>query len=221
MKEDSSLDTFTPDNSILALSPRNPRHRILLRTPEPDLLQELYQVLGGLLWWPAPYSLHGFRRWALWIGSAVSPQHGPGLTRDHGPRNLHLLHGLGQVWVREGRTCPRSPGALPRMSSVGACRGSPRPPHKLEETLQTSSSSPWEWGPAPMDMGTHLADLECALCDPSSLPFLPQEKHTAWAGLNMGGWASGRVPRRRAYPPSSPGCLPSPQWLVGPLWGMP
>lgn len=62
MKKNSSLDTFTPNNSLLALPSRNLRHRILLCTPEPDLLQELYQVLGGLLWWAAPYSLHGFGR---------------------------------------------------------------------------------------------------------------------------------------------------------------
>lgn len=115
---------------------------------------------------------------------------------------------------------PQSPGALPNMSSVGAYGGSPRPPLKLEETLQTSFSTPWGWGPAPTDTGTHLAYLEHALCYSSSLSLLPQEEHTAWAGLSMGGWALGRVLRRRAYPPSSPGCLPSPQWLVGPLWGM-
>ncbi|XP_055979564.1 regulator of chromosome condensation isoform X3 [Sorex fumeus] len=45
-------------------------------------------------------------------------------------------------------------------------------------------------------------------------------KRTAWAGLSTGGWASGRVRRRRACPPSSPGCLLSPQWPVGPLWAM-
>lgn len=130
MKKDSSWDTFTPDNSILAFFPRNPRHRILLCTPEPDLLQELYQVLGGLLWWPAPYSLHGLGRWALGIGSAESPAHGPGLTLRPRPSEPGLA-----PWIGPG-VGPRGSHLLPESwcSSKYEFRGggSPRPPPNWE-----------------------------------------------------------------------------------------
>lgn len=36
---------------------RDPGHRALLLPAEPHVLQELHQVLGWVLWWPAPHSL--------------------------------------------------------------------------------------------------------------------------------------------------------------------
>lgn len=138
---------------------------------------------------------------------------------DGGARNLGLLHGLGWLWVHEG--CPRPPASWCSSTcefNGGLGGGSPRPPPKLKRTLQTSP--PWEWG-------TSSHRYRCSHGLPGACPLLllvslppPQEEHTAWAGLSMGGWALGKVPRRRAYPPSSPGCPPSPRWLVGPLWDM-
>lgn len=104
--------------------PRNPRHRILLCTPKLDIIQELYQVLGGLLWWPASYSLHGFRRWDLWVegGVGISPVR-------------YGTWACSMGWIRCGSMratpIPQSPGTPPGMNEFsgvlwGLYQDSPR-----------------------------------------------------------------------------------------------
>lgn len=83
------------------------------------------------------------------------PGHRPGLTLDTMVLGTWVCS---MGWARCGfmrvTPTPQSPGALTSVSSVGVYGDSPRPPTKLEETLQTSFSPPRERGPAPMDIGT-------------------------------------------------------------------
>lgn len=125
------------------------------------------------------------------LGSRVERSLGISPVRygDHGPWNLGLLHGLDHMWVHER-----------------LYQDSPQTGRYTADTFTTLGvgTSSHRYGNSPGPPGTCLLLLFIS-------PLLPQEKHTAWVALSMGGWALGRVLRRRAYPPSSPGSLPSPQ----------
>uniref|UniRef100_A0A667HB34 Regulator of chromosome condensation 1 n=1 Tax=Lynx canadensis TaxID=61383 RepID=A0A667HB34_LYNCA len=161
-----------------------------------------------------------------WVGFSGGQHHTVCMDSEGGTSGLRVECSLGispvrygtwacsMGWIRCGSMratpIPQSPGTPPGMNEFsGVLWGLYQDSPELEYTADIFTT---------LGVGTssHRYGNSTGLPGTSPLvlfisPLLPQEKHTAWVALSMGGWALGRVLRRRAYPPSSPGSLLFPQ----------